>query len=334
MKIPAIIGVLLKSDEPSIRFKTLINILDEDPGSQKIKLLQKEIKNSARVRLLLQTRSLGGKNIYAKWQGAHWVIAILADIGYPDGDVSLRRLKEWLLNYWLNEYYFKETVIESGKNSYGSAGVPVIEGRFRRCASQHAGVLWSMLKLGLYDKKTGELVNLLLKWQWPDGGWNCDRRPGADTSSFMETIFPLRALSLYSNINKDEAAASAVGLAAEVFLKRKLYKRISDGQIIRPEFTCLHYPLYWHYDILAGLKVMAETGFIKDPRCADALGLLESKVLTGGGFPAEKKYYTKVSSVVSHGADWVSWGGTGKKKMNEWVTVDALYVLKAAGRLF
>lgn len=30
-----------------------------------------------------------------------------------------------------------------------------------------------------------------------------------------------------------------------------------------PNFVLLHYPRYWHYDILAGLKVMAEVGFIK-----------------------------------------------------------------------
>jgi len=29
----------------------------------------------------------------------------------------------------------------------------------------------------------------------------------------------------------------------------------------------------------------------------------------------------------------VDWGGTSKKRMNEWVTVDALYVLKEFGRL-
>jgi hypothetical protein len=29
----------------------------------------------------------------------------------------------------------------------------------------------------------------------------------------------------------------------------------------------------------------------------------------------------------------VDWGGAGKGRMNEWVTADALWVLRAAGRL-
>jgi hypothetical protein len=31
--------------------------------------------------------------------------------------------------------------------------------------------------------------------------------------------------------------------------------------------------------------------------------------------------------------DYVKWGVTSKRRLNEWVTVDALAVLRAAGRL-
>lgn len=36
---------------------------------------------------------------------------------------------------------------------------------------------------------------------------------------------------------------------------------LSDGRAVRSEFVKLCYPLHWHYDILLGLKVMAEAGF-------------------------------------------------------------------------
>ena len=102
--------------------------------------------------------------------------------------------------------------------------------------------------------------------------------------------------------------------------------------MIREEFTKLHYPTYWHYDILVGLRAMVESGFINDQRCSAALDLLESKRLDDGGWPAESKYY-KVSNTIQLGADYVDWGGTSIRRMNEWVTADALSVLKAAGRL-
>lgn len=76
---------------------------------------------------------------------------------------------------------------------------------------------------------------------------------------------------------------------------------------------------------------MTEIGLVKDARCEDALDLLENKELKVGGWPAEKRYY-KVASKIELNADYVDWGGTGKHKMNEWVTTDALYVLREAGR--
>ena len=120
--------------------------------------------------------------------------------------------------------------------------------------------------------------------------------------------------------------------AAEVFLKRRLYKRQKDGDIIRGDFAKLHHPCYWHYDILFGLVVMAEADLIGDERCRDALDLLESKRLPDGGFPAEKKYY-QATGKPRTGRSLVDWGGTSKRHMNEFVTADALYVFKRSGRL-
>ena len=101
---------------------------------------------------------------------------------------------------------------------------------------------------------------------------------------------------------------------------------------MRAGFVILHYPCYYHYDILFGLKVMAEAGFIRDERCHDALDLLESKQLSDGGFPAEKKY-CKVAKKLRSQRSAVNWGSTSKTCMNEFITVDALYVLKESGRL-
>jgi hypothetical protein len=84
--------------------------------------------------------------------------------------------------------------------------------------------------------------------------------------------------------------------------------------------------------MLFGLKVMAEAGFIDDPRCTAALALLESKRLPDGSFPAEESYARTNRPQVS-GYSPVRWGRTSKKMMNPFVTADALYVLKEAGRL-
>jgi len=82
---------------------------------------------------------------------------------------------------------------------------------------------------------------------------------------------------------------------------------------------------------------MAEMGLVKDMRCGDALDLLERKELPNGGWPAEGRFYTLAATSGPdsvHGShERVDWGGSGKSRMNEWVTVDALFVLRAAGRI-
>ena len=325
---------LLESPEPAIQWKTRVHVLGENPI--KLRALQKKIKTSETVQRLLCQLGKSGvvypPHVYAKWQGAHWIMAVLADIGYPTGDKSLKPVRDQLQETWLQQNFYTDFEATSKAEAYKQQGVPVMQGRHRRCASQQSNALWAILKLDLVNDDTHKLVERLLYWQWPDGGWNCDKNPAAIHSSFMESILPMRALALYGKEFSNDKATAASKRASEIFLKREMYLGQRSGCVMRSEFTSLHYPLYWHYDILHGLKVIAESCLIHDKRCTRALDLLEGKQLPDGGWPAEKKYY-KCTDEVALGNDYVDWGGTSKKKMNPWITVDALYVLKQAGRI-
>ncbi len=338
MRAGPLLEELLRSAEPSIRWKARVQVLGEPRDSKRIGRLESEIARSSRVRALLSRRSELGRpgslrRVYYKWQGIHWVLASLADLGYPEGDETLHPIRDRVLELWLRPTVFQEFEATSKAAAYRGTGVPIMEGRYRRCASQQGNALYSMLTLGIADERADALAERLLHWQWPDGGWNCDRRPAADTSSFMETRLPTMGLDAYAHAKGSASAAEAVRRASEVFLRRRLFKRVSDGRVIHPEFTRLHYPLYYHYDVLGGLKAMAAISRIRDPRCADALDLLEAKELPDGGWPAERRYYKVRAKTFEAGADYVDWGGAAAKGRNEWVTVDALAVLQASGRI-
>jgi hypothetical protein len=305
-----IIDGLLASPEPSIRWKIRTAVLGEEPDPA----LREEIRGCDRVRRLLTDPDPA---TYAKWRGPHWILAALADLGYPAGDPALHPLRDRVLATWLDPGFYTEFDAGSAAASYRKKGVPVLAGRHRPHASQQGNALRSLVTLGLADERCDALAERLTHWQWPDGGWNCDRSPAADTSSFCETLLPMRGLHAYGH-------TAAARRAAEVFLSRRLAFRRSDGTLIHPEFAKLHHPLYWHYDVLGGLTAMAELGLIGDARCADALDLLESLQVTGG-WPAHARYYRP-------GTD-VDWGGTSSRQANPWVTADALAVLRAAGRL-
>jgi len=327
--------------EPALAWKLAVGVRGNRDDSPEAQRARDEVRTAPLVRLLLSDvdkeqwgvdasgnykhfrgdRVSGGQVRpfpYTKCSGSHWILSILADLGYPAGDASLRPMMDETFACWLSETHKKY--------------IRLIAGRTRRCASQEGYAVWASLKLGFADSRTDELVRRLLEWQWPDGGWNCDKRPEVEISSFMETLIPLRALSLYAQVSGDGKVRAAAERAAEVFLKRRLFLRQSDGSVIDPHFILLSYPPYWHYNILFALKVMAEAGFLSDPRCAPALDLLESKRLPDGGFPAEETYARPTRPGLS-GYSPVAWGGRSLKKGNPFVTADALTVLRAAGRL-
>jgi len=329
-----IVKRLMVSEDPCVRYKTLLRVLGEKPESTAARQLASQVQESPRVQKPLSLRDANGRipgSVYAKFTGAHWVLSNLADLDYPPGDERLFPLRDQVYERWLDPEHTIEQILEKQARQYKSrSGVPIIQGRARRCASQEGNALWSTLALGIADERADQLAANLVRWQWSDGGWNCDRKTSAVNSSFFETLIPMRALALHGKQRRNTSSTEAAHRAAEVFLKRRLFKRQQDSSIINEDFVKLHYPCYWHYDILFAMKVMVEMGLINDPRCDEALNLLVSKRLPDGGFPAERKYYKVVEEPLS-GGSLVDWGGTSKKIMNEFVTMDALYVLRAAG---
>jgi hypothetical protein len=77
---------------------------------------------------------------------------------------------------------------------------------------------------------------------------------------------------------------------------------------------------------------MAEMGLVRDRRCQDALDLLERKRLADGMFPVEWTNVTTDDRIETRGT-FADWGIHHRKKGNPFVTVDALYVLREAGRV-
>ena len=262
---------------------------------------------------------------YRKWQGPHWTLTCLALIDYPPGDDSL-----WPLIGRVYDWLFSRQHLSRP----GTAVYPGQPDRVRRCASQEGNAIWYSVRLGLENERTVELVDRLVAWQWPDGGWNCDRRPEALSSSFQETAIPARGLWAFGQRNGYEPAIRAADRAAELMLSRRLLWRLGDGSLIEPEWggavDRIHLPAQF-YDVLFSLQVMAELGRIGDPRCADALALLESKRLADGGFPLEDRNARAADRIASR-CSFADWGPAGTRRSNPLVSLMALEAMGAADR--
>ncbi len=123
----------------------------------------------------------------------------------------------------------------------------------------------------------------------------------------------------------DAAAKEAAARTAELFLEHRLFRVGGQGEPIRPSFVALHYPPFWHYDILQALLVLSRMGLASDPRARDAIELVEERRLSDGRWRAGGRWWKPPGSK-SANVDVVDWG-SGPSEM---VTLNALRVLHAA----
>lgn len=160
-------------------------------------------------------------------------------------------------------------------------------------------------------------------------GWNCDRRASGYRSSFHESAATAIGIAAYHAATGNTDALEAARRTAELFLEHRLVYSLRTGTPIHPSFVALHWPAYWHYDLLIGLRVLLGTNRLDDPRAADALDRLTSMQRPDGRFETRTAWWRPAGR--SGGPpDVVDWG---KGRPSEVLTLHALRVLKAAGRL-
>jgi hypothetical protein len=310
---------LLACREPAVRCLTLTDLLDLPEHDPQVELARQAICEGAWVRALLDGQQPdGGFGVhpYQKWKGAHWRLVSLVELGISPGEPHACAAAGQVL-VWL-----------TGKPH--RSRIQTINGLTRRCASQEGNALAVCCRLGLAgDERVKYLAQSLAAWQWPDGGWNCDVRPDARHSSFYESLAPLWGLAEYWQATGDEYALQVAKRAAEFFLRHSLFRSERDGQVIEAEWLKLHYPLYWHYDILQAMLILSRLGPLSDERLQEPLMILGDKRQPGGFWQAESFYWWPPGKQKSN-VEAVDWGRRGPNVM---ITLNALRVLKSAGQL-
>jgi hypothetical protein len=278
---------------------------------------KKQIPQGQRLRALLSgQRADGGFGVhwYKKWAGATWRLVSAVELGVPPDNQIVRHAA----NYVLSRLPLRRSEPHQ------------VRGRYRLHASVLGNPLGACSRLGMADDpRVQRIAHSLVRWQWPDGGWNCDSSEDSRHSSFYESLATLWGLNEYLRATKDNTVRSAVGRAAELFLRHRLFRSCHGDDVINPRWIRLHYPVYWHYDILQGLLVLDRAGKLGDPRTREALALVESKRAKDGTWHLEGRFW-HLGNRRAANTEVVDWGPSGP---NEMVTLNALRVLASARRV-
>jgi hypothetical protein len=199
------------------------------------------------------------------------------------------------------------------------------------CRWEHAGQpFWSgevepcingrTVALGAYfgQDVTG-VVARLLREQLADGGWNCEAENGSVRSSFATTINVLEGLLAHERVTGGSADSVAARRRGEEYLlERKLARRKSTGEVVKPEWQLFSFPTRWHYDVLRALDYFRSVGGPPDPRLHEAVDLLRSKRQPDGTWLLENTHPGRVHFALED----------GDGRPSRWNTLRALRVLR------
>jgi hypothetical protein len=192
-------------------------------------------------------------------------------------------------------------------------GNPFFAGEVEPCINGQVGASGAY-----FGQDIERIIDLLLREQLSDGGWNCEAENGSTRSSFHTTICVLEALLEYELAGGKRAQVRDARLRGqEYLLERGLLRRQTTGEIINPDWTRFSFPTWWHYDVLRGLEYLRKANVTPDERVAEAIELVESKRGGDGRWLLENQHPGTMAIEMEK----------GDGKPSRWNTLRALRVL-------
>ncbi len=151
------------------------------------------------------------------------------------------------------------------------------------------------------------------RYQLPDGGLNCDEEAytkPTPKSSIVSTLPPLEAV-LFSNgrhFNFEEVEFLDRG--AEYLIDHRLYRSLTSGEVINPDWLDLCFPRFYMYDVLRGLRFLARWAVVRGRKLPETLVDEASeairKSLTAGGLvPGRRPWIGETTLMLGEGGEWL-----------------------------
>lgn len=190
---------------------------------------------------------------------------------------------------------------------------PYFEGETEPCING------AILAFGSYfGERCDTIVDRLLGEQLADGGWNCEAPPST-RSSFNSTIRVLEGLLEYERQWGVATGITDARLKAhEYLLERRMFRRLTTGEIIDRVWTRFAFPTMWHYDILRGLDYLRSAGVEPDERAAEAVAIVEARRHQNGRWPMNHLHADRLDFQLE----------TEIGEASRWNTMRAMRVLK------
>jgi hypothetical protein len=306
-----VISWLLEAASPSIRYLTLTRLLELPLDDPRVNQTREEIALKGPVPAILARQSPAGN-----WQGehsyytpkyvsTHWSMMLLAEFTPPEvaAGAAMRRGAEFMLadtREWI-----------TGLHGAQAWDIQCLWGNILRYAAQS----------GLQDDERTRAAIAYLAESALEGNWRCPHNDGQPCAwGAARSLWGFAALRERAQIpGVEETIAYALHFLLEEYPLVSASYPTPRGKI-SPFWAELNFPLFYQADILFVLRVLGELGLLAHPGAAAALDWLAAKQEENGRFPGQSPFSSR------------TYGLGGASETRRWVTLQALGVLKQAGR--
>ncbi len=295
----AVVEWLLDSD-PAIRWQVMRDLTDEP--AEVVAAERSRVAYEGWGARLLALQAPNGQwrdsTYLREWTSTAWTLSLLREMGLDPDSERARRAAT--------------LVRENSRWEHDDE--PFFSGEVEPCINGLA------VALGAYfGQDVQAIVDRLLTEQLSDGGWNCEAERGSTRSSFNTTIDVLEGLLEHEWATGGTAEARAARLNGQEYLmERRMFRRLSTGEVVDDAWTLFSYPTYYYYDVLRGLDYLRAAGVLPNERVAEAVGLVEKCRGEDGRWPLQNPHPGQLHFDMDE----------GEGKPSRWNTLRAMRVLR------
>ena len=316
---------LLEEENPSVRYFTLIELLDKSETSE-VKEAKKSIMTSGTIPKILSKMNADGywetpASFYtAKYKGTVWQLIILAELAADPADSQVKKACEFMLQNSQHHESHGFAMATATKTGGGrqSEVIPCLTGN----------MVYSLIKLGyLNDPRVQAGVDWISTYQRFDDangegapkGWPYDKyiMCFGNHSCHMGAAKALKALAEIPPEKRNAKTDATLKAGVEYFLKHHIYKRSHNlSKVSKPGWLHFGFPLMYQTDALEVLGILTKLGY-KDARMQEAVDLVVSKQTKEGKWLLENTFNGRFQVNIER-----------KGEPSKWITLKALLTLK------
>ncbi|MCI4372753.1 MAG: terpene cyclase/mutase family protein [Thermoplasmata archaeon] len=308
---------LLEKVEPSVRYRTLTQVLRRPATDPEVIEARERIGRSGWAADILRDRRPGGwwhegKSLYwPKYLSTNWKLLVLADLGVTRSTPGIEESCE----LWMSRLGSKD-------GSFG--GSPKSKGHL--CIAGNTAR--ALIQFGYEDDpRVRSALEWLVSAADPKGGWSC-----YGSGRNLDSWEALSAFAVYPREKWTTAMHTVVERGAEFFLQRELH--VQGGEYL--PWNRFHYPVHYYYDLLVGLDLLTALGYASDRRLEFALTTLRERRRPDGRWNLDALHPDVEGGV----AEWIAqhpkdrptpWGVETPGQPSKMITLRARVVLARMG---